>query len=72
MNTVYVTAASAADIPAVQSEIAKLLPSATVTTPSSLASEVTGSVSTASNLADDLGKWLAVAVLIAAFGIASC
>jgi putative ABC transport system permease protein len=70
VNTVYVTAASAADIPAVQSEIAKLLPSATVTTPSSLAGEVTGSVSSAAKLADDLGKWLSVLVLIAAFAVA--
>jgi len=70
VNTVYVTAASAADIPAVQREIAKLLPNATVTTPSSLASEVTGSVSSAAKLADDLGKWLSILVLIAAFAVA--
>ena len=70
MNTVYVTAASAADIPAVQSEIAKLLPGATVTTPSSLASEVTGSLSSTAKLANDLGKWLSILVLIAAFAVA--
>ena len=70
VNTVYVTAASAAAIPAVQSEIARLLPKATVTTPSSLANEVTGSVSSAAKLADDLGKWLSVLVLIAAFAVA--
>jgi putative ABC transport system permease protein len=71
VNTIYVTAASAADIPAVQREIAKLLPHATVTTASSLASEVTGSVANAAKLANDLGKWLAVLVLIAAFAVAS-
>lgn len=70
VNTVYVTAASAADISAVQSEIAKVLPGATITTPSSLASEVTGSVSSAAKLANDLGKWLSVLVLIAAFAVA--
>jgi putative ABC transport system permease protein len=70
VNTIYVTAASAADIPAVQDEIAKLLPTTTVTTPSSLASEVNGSVSSAAKLADDLGKWLSILVLIAAFAIA--
>ena len=70
MNTVYVTAASAADISAVQSEIAKVLPGATITTPSSLASEVTGSVSSAAKLANDLGKWLSVLVLVAAFAVA--
>jgi putative ABC transport system permease protein len=71
VNTIYVTAASAADIPAVSKEIAKLLPHATVTTEASLASEVTGSVSSAAKLANDLGKWLAVLVLIAAFAVAS-
>jgi putative ABC transport system permease protein len=70
VNTIYVTAASAADIPAVQREIAKLLPAAQVTTPSSLASQVTGSLTSAARLADDLGKWLSVLVLIAAFAVA--
>lgn len=71
VNTIYVTAASAADISAVQHEISKLLPGATVTTASSLASEITGSVSNAATLANDLGKWLSVLVLIAAFAVAS-
>jgi putative ABC transport system permease protein len=71
VNTVYVTAASASDIPAVQSEITKLLPSATVTSSSDLASEVTGSAASAAKLAGALGKWLAVLVLIAAFAVAS-
>jgi putative ABC transport system permease protein len=42
-----------------------------VTTSSDLASEVTGSLSSASSLANNLGKWLAAAVLAAAFGLAS-
>jgi putative ABC transport system permease protein len=66
-----VTAASAADIPAVQHEIAALLPHTTVTTAASLASEVTTSVASVASLASDLGKWLAVLVLIAAFAVAS-
>jgi len=70
VDTIYVTAASAADISTVQHEISRLLPDATVTTASSLASEVTGSVSDAAKLANDLGKWLAVLVLIAAFAVA--
>ena len=45
-------------------------PKATVTTSSDLASEVTGSLSSASSLANNLGKWLAVAVLAAAFAVA--
>jgi putative ABC transport system permease protein len=71
VNTIYVTASSAADISAVSKEISGLLPGTTVTTQSSLASEVTGSISTAAKLANDLGKWLAVLVLIAAFAVAS-
>jgi putative ABC transport system permease protein len=71
LNTIYVTAASAADISAVQQEIARVLPKATVTDQNDLASEVTGSLSSASSLAGNLGRWLSVAVLIAAFGLAS-
>jgi putative ABC transport system permease protein len=71
VNTVYVSAASASDISAVSGEISKALPTATVTTSGDLASEVTGSLSSASSLANNLGKWLAVAVLAAAFCLAS-
>jgi putative ABC transport system permease protein len=70
VNTIYATASSAADVSAVSKEISALLPGTTVTTQSSLASEVTGSISTAAKLANDLGKWLAILVLIAAFAVA--
>ena len=53
------------------SEISKAMPTTTVTTSSDLANEVTGSLSSASTLANSLGKWLAVAVLAAAFFLAS-
>ena len=71
VNTVYVTASSAADIAAVRSEIPQLLPQATVTTSANLASEITGSPASAAKLAGDLGRWLAVLVLIAALAVAS-
>jgi len=71
VNTIYVTAASAAVIPAVQGEIRKLLRGDTVTTAASLASQVTGSLSSTAKLANDLGRWLSVLVLIAAFAVAS-
>ena len=71
VNTIYVAAASASDIGTVSKEISGLLPKATVTTSSDLANEVTGSLSSASSLANNLGKWLAVAVLVAAFLLAS-
>jgi ABC-type lipoprotein release transport system permease subunit len=71
VNTVYVAANSASNITGVSQEISKLLPSATVTNSSDLASEVTGSLASASSLANNLGKWLAIAVLVAAFLLAS-
>jgi ABC-type antimicrobial peptide transport system permease subunit len=71
VNTIYVAATSTADIATVQKEIRAAVPGATVTTSASLASQVTGSLSSASSLANNLGKWLAVAVLIAAFLLAS-
>ena len=71
VNTIYVTARSAADIPAVQAEIKHLLPGDSVTTASSLASQVTGSLSSTAKLANDLGRWLSILVLIAAFAVAS-
>ena len=42
-----------------------------MTNSSDLANEVTGSLSSTSSLANNLGKWLAVAVLVAAFLLAS-
>ncbi|MGH3167292.1 MAG: ABC transporter permease [Trebonia sp.] len=70
VNTVYVSAGSASDIPAVQHELAGLLPGATVTDAGNLASQVTGSVGNAASLANDLGRWLSVAVLAVAFALA--
>jgi putative ABC transport system permease protein len=69
VDMIYLTAASAAGIPAAQREIARLLPRDTVTTAASLAGVVTASVAGAARLAGDLGRWLAVLVLIAAFAV---
>jgi putative ABC transport system permease protein len=71
VTTIYLAAASAADVPAVTAEVTRLLPGTTVDSASSLASEVAGSVTSAAKLANDLGRWLAAAVLIAAFAAAS-
>jgi putative ABC transport system permease protein len=71
VNEIYVAAASASAVPIVQAEIARLLPSATVTSSSSLASAVSGSLAAAASLISDLGRWLSIAVLIAAFAVAS-
>jgi putative ABC transport system permease protein len=71
VNTIYVAASSASDISTVSKEISTALPKTTVTNSSSLAKELTGSLSSTSNLANNLGRWLAIAVLIAAFLLAS-
>ncbi|GIH19530.1 ABC transporter permease [Rugosimonospora africana] len=70
LNAIYVSAASAADIGAVHAKIAALLPTATVTSSADLASKVNGSLATATRLATDLGRWLAAALLLAAFALA--
>jgi ABC-type antimicrobial peptide transport system permease subunit len=71
VNTIYVAASSAANISTVSKEISGQLPKATVTNSSDLANELTGSLSSASSLASNLGRWLAIAVLAAAFLLAS-
>jgi ABC-type lipoprotein release transport system permease subunit len=71
VNTIYVAADNASDIGGVATTISKAVPGSTITDQNSLASQVTGSLSSASSLANSLGKWLAIAVLIAAFLLAS-
>jgi putative ABC transport system permease protein len=70
-TTIYLAAASAGDIPAVSKEVTRLLPGTFVTTASSLAGQVTGSLTSAVKLVHDLGGWLTVLVLAAAFAPAS-
>lgn len=71
VNQIYVKADSAGEIASVKKAIKQVVPKATVTTSADLASRVTGSLSSASTLADRLGTWLAVAALVAAFAVAS-
>ncbi|BBA99735.1 putative integral membrane protein [Actinacidiphila reveromycinica] len=70
ITTVYVKASDSQQISAVKSEIQKNISGTTVTTSADLASTVSGSLSTASSLASNVGKWLSIAVLIAAFLVA--
>jgi putative ABC transport system permease protein len=70
VNEIYVAAASSADVGAVQTQITRLFPSVTVTSASSLASQVSGSLASTTRLTNDLGKWVAVAALVAAFAVA--
>ncbi|MFN2590061.1 MAG: ABC transporter permease, partial [Actinomycetota bacterium] len=71
VNRIYVKASSSSQIPAVKTAIERTLPDATVTTADDLASQVTGSLASASSLAKNLGTWLSVAALVAAFAVAS-
>ena len=71
VNTIYLAAASVGDIPAVSKEVTRLLPGTFVTTASSLAGQVTGSLTSAVKLVHDLDGWLTELVLAAAFAVAS-
>ncbi|WP_328555849.1 MULTISPECIES: ABC transporter permease [unclassified Streptomyces] len=71
VTTIYVKATDSKQIATVKSTIQKNISGTTVTTSADLASTVSGSLSTASNLATSVGKWLSIAVLIAAFLVAA-
>jgi putative ABC transport system permease protein len=71
VNTIYVAATNANNVNGVASAISKTVSGSTVTTSADLASEITGSLSTTASLANNLGKWLAILALVAAFLLAS-
>ncbi|PRB05360.1 ABC transporter permease [Microbacterium sp. MYb64] len=66
VSTVYVKAASAADISSVQAALAKALPTATVSSQADLASTVSGSLASAAGMIEGLGTWLSIIVLAVA------
>ncbi|WP_420368284.1 ABC transporter permease [Curtobacterium sp. L1-20] len=70
VTSVYVSASSSADVGTIKSALQARLTSATVSTEADLASSVSGSLSTASTLVSNLGTWLSIVVLAAAFLIA--
>ncbi|GAB1337485.1 ABC transporter permease [Streptomyces sp. E-15] len=70
VTTVYVKATDSQRIDSVKAAIRKNVPGTTVTTSADLADTVSGSLSTASSLAGTVGRWLSVAVLVAAFLVA--
>ncbi|MEW2283798.1 ABC transporter permease [Streptomyces sp. NPDC047841] len=70
VTTVYVKAADSKKIDSVKSAIRKNVPGTTVTTSADLADTVSGSLSTASSLAANVGTWLSLVVLVAAFLVA--
>ncbi|MFJ9703874.1 ABC transporter permease [Streptomyces sp. NPDC101234] len=70
VTTIYVKATDSKQIDTVKSAIQKNVSGTTVTTSADLAKTVSGSLSTASSLATNVGKWLSIAVLVAAFLVA--
>ncbi|WP_405527565.1 FtsX-like permease family protein [Streptomyces canus] len=70
VTTIYVQATDSQKIDSVKSTIQKNISGTTVTTSADLADTVSGSLSTASSLATNVGKWLSIAVLVAAFLVA--
>jgi ABC-type antimicrobial peptide transport system permease subunit len=70
VTTIYVKATDSQKIGSVKSAIQKNISGTTVTTSADLADTVSGSLSTASSLATNVGKWLSIAVLVAAFLVA--
>ncbi|MFF4402173.1 ABC transporter permease [Streptomyces sp. NPDC001480] len=70
VTTIYVKATDSQQIDSVKSTIQKNVSGTTVTTSADLAKTVSGSLSTASSLATNVGKWLSIAVLVAAFLVA--
>jgi putative ABC transport system permease protein len=70
VNTIYVSASSAASVTSVQSEIQRAVPAASVSSQAHLPGDFTGSLQTTAQLAHDLGRWVTVLVLLAAFAVA--
>lgn len=71
VNIVYVGAKSASQVSSLASAVKNAVPGSTVTTSADLAKQVTGSLSSASSLATNLGKWLSIAALAVAFAVAA-
>ncbi|MFF4956759.1 ABC transporter permease [Streptomyces sp. NPDC001222] len=70
VTTIYVKAGDSQQIASVKKAIQKNISGTTVTTSADLANTVSGSLSTAAGLADNVGKWLSLVVLVAAFLVA--
>jgi ABC-type antimicrobial peptide transport system permease subunit len=70
VDIIYVSASTSSAVAALSSAVEKELPKATLTTAASLASEVSGSLSSATNLITNLGKWVSYMGLVLAFLVA--
>lgn len=70
VTNVYVKIIGGEEVSNAAAALSAILPDATVSTSSDLAKTVSGSLSTASDLLSNFGKWLSVIVLIVAFVLA--
>lgn len=70
ISSIYVTAASSNDIDQIKTDLTAAISGATVSTQADLASSVSGSLGSAGELIANLGTWLSIIVLAAAFLIA--
>lgn len=70
VTNISVAVDSAANVASVTSALQAALPGATVNSAANLADSVTGSLSTATSLVGNLGKWLSILMLLAAFLLA--
>ncbi|PFG21157.1 ABC transporter permease [Serinibacter salmoneus] len=70
LSTIYVQATSSDSISAVQEELEQALPGVTVSSQADLASSVSGSLTSASTLINNLGTWLSIVVLAVALALA--
>lgn len=71
LTSIYVQADSSNNLSAIKTALGSALPDATINTQEDIASTVSGSLATASGLISNLGFWLSLAVLVAAFLIAT-
>lgn len=70
VTEIYVSATSATSVTSLASAVKKLIPGSTIATSATLAKDISGSLSSASNLATKLGKWLSIAALAVAILLA--
>lgn len=70
VSSIYVQATDASEVSALAAALQDALPDTTVSTQADLAEDVSGSLSTAADLVGNLGMWLSVLVLAAAFVLA--
>lgn len=71
ISTIYIKATDSTQIGSIKSAVQRSVPGTTVTTSADLAQTVSGSLSTVSDLAANVGRWLSIAVLAAAFLMAA-